>query len=372
MKGTEMKKPALLHGGDLYGAAADSAFSQEELLDFSANINPFGMPGEVREAVLREFSHALNYPDPLNRRLREALSGAEGIPADWILCGNGGADLIYRLVYAGRPKKALVTAPSFLEYQEALLQTGTEISYYRCSTDLAICEDLLEQLTETLDLLFLCNPNNPTGLLTDRTLLLKIVEKAKENGTLVLLDECFLDFCREEASYTLKGVLGAYENLIILKSFTKMYAIPGVRLGYVLSSNPGLLEAMRLSGQPWAVSTLAESAGVAAVTQKAERGGAFERKTITYIEEERSRMKREMEALGLRVWPGEANYLLFQAAGESRAYEKLLAEGIVIRRCSNYEGLTETHYRVAVKKREENDRLLHAMKGVFTCRQKQL
>ncbi|MCI8598276.1 MAG: threonine-phosphate decarboxylase [Lachnospiraceae bacterium] len=349
-----------LHGGDRYGAAMVSGWSQEDLLDFSANVNPFGMPSGVREAVIAGLEQSLHYPDPLCRQLRMAIGRKEGMDPEQILCGNGGADLIYRLVYACRPKKALVTAPSFAEYEEALSQIEAQICHWFLPEDMTIKADILEAVTEDLDLIFLCNPNNPTGLLTERETLLAVLEKAKTCCVRVCVDECFLDFVREQEDYTLKNFLDVYPNLILLKSFTKLYAIPGLRLGYVLSSDKELLKQMRAAGQPWAVSEPAQCGGMAAL-----QATGFRERTIDLVDRERAFLKEELEKMGLLVYEGRANYLCFLAKGEKELYEKLLERGILIRRCRNYPGLTEEHYRVAVRGHEENQFLLEALKKIW-------
>jgi threonine-phosphate decarboxylase len=348
-----------IHGGDRYGAAAVSGRTQEEILDFSANINPLGMPKEIREAVVQSLSQAEYYPDPFCRGLREAIGEREGVAPEKVLCGNGGADLIYRLVYAVKPACALVTAPSFAEYTEALAQAGTQIRYWDLPDSMEVTEKLPEAVTEDLDLIFLCNPNNPTGLLTSRTLLLKILDRAREKKVRVCVDECFLDFVREWKTYTLKDFLDQYPNLILLKSFTKLYAMPGLRLGYVLSADRELLADMRRAGQPWAVSEPAQAAGIAALRQE-----NFAERSAETVCVERKYLKEGLESLELQVYDGQANYLCFRAVGEDQLYEKLLGQGILIRRCANYRGLTREHYRVAVRTRQENEKLLEAMKAV--------
>lgn len=349
-----------MHGGDLYGASLQSSFAQEELLDFSANINPLGMPKGVREAVIKGLSRSLHYPDPFCRKLCKALGEKEGVSADAVLCGNGGADLIYRLVYALKPRKALVTAPAFGEYEEALGQTEAEICYYRLPASMEIGEGILEAVTEDVDLVFLCNPNNPTGILTDRKLLIKLLKRAEAGKTWVCVDECFLDFVREKEAFTLTGYLAEYPKLVILKSFTKLYAMPGLRLGYVLSGSRELLERMRRAGQPWAVSEPAMEAGLAALEEQ-----NFREQTLALVEGEREQLEAKLKGFGFQVWPGKADYLCFRALGEPDLHKKLLERGIVIRHCANYQGLTEEDYRVAVRTHEENMRLLEAVEAVL-------
>lgn len=359
-RGNEPKQFIYLHGGDICGVAEASGRNTAEILDFSANINPLGMPPGVREAIIESLDSSLNYPDPFCRGLKAALSEKLGQPENFILCGNGGADLIYRLVYATRPKRALVTAPAFAEYEEALNQTGTWIDFFPLGKTLEITEDYVDKLSVEHDMVFLCNPNNPTGILTPRSVVKKLLDKAKALDVRVCLDECFLDFVEHEEAYSAAGWLTEYPNLIILKSFTKMYAIPGLRLGYVLSADGELLNRMRLAGQPWSVSEPAQAAGIASL-----KAGGFREKTIALIDRERTFLKEQLEELGFRVCDGRANYLCFQAEGDETLADRLQAEGILIRRCANYHGLGGDYYRTAVRGHEENEELLACLKKVL-------
>ena len=350
------EEPSLLHGGDLYGAARQSGRAEGELLDFSANINPLGLQPAVRRAMLESIEQTKQYPDPLCRALVQAIAGREGLSPGQILCGSGGADLIYRFAYARRPGKALLPAPTFAEYEEALRQAGTELVFHELGGDKQVDESFVEALEPGVEAVFLCNPNNPTGLLTPRSLILRLLERARKGKSLVFLDECFLDFVEGEEEFTLKGYLKEFPNLVILKSFTKMYAIPGLRLGYVLSDNRELLQAMRQSGQPWAVGGMAQAAGIAALLDL-----EFPARTRREVAREREFLQEELLKLGLFVYEGRANYLCFQAPGETGLYEKLLREGVILRRCANYRGLDAEHYRAAVRSREENERFLQAL-----------
>jgi len=345
----------LLHGGNIYEERPDG----KELLDFSANINPLGMPESVREAVMRALEDAVHYPDPLCRKLKKALAEEYGLPEETLICGNGGADLIYRLAYGLRPKRALLTAPAFAEYEEALVQAGTTCVFYELREDFQVRFDILERMEEPLDVMFLCNPNNPTGLLIDQALLLEILEKAARRNTLLVLDECFLDFTGQEER-SLISYIRKTEHLFIIKSFTKMYAMPGIRLGYGISGNRELLTRMEAAGQCWGVSVLASEAGIAALGEK-----EYRQKAVRLVREERVWLKGELETVGMQVWDGQADYLFFRAPGICDLYERLLPYGILIRRCGNYRGLNDEYYRAAVKCHGDNVRLVTALKQVM-------
>ena len=253
----------LVHGGDWAGYRAQFG---RDALDFSANVSPLGLPEGVANAITAALPTADRYPDPLCRELRAKLALHEGVPADHILCGNGAADLIFRLVWAKKPRRALVTAPTFAEYAAALETVGCTVERFilQAADDFAVPEAFLSAIDDRVDLVFLCQPNNPTGQLTPPDLVARILQRCTACGALLVLDECFLDFLPDHAQLTAKPLLGS-GDLLILKAFTKLYGMAGVRLGYALSADTALLDAMQHTGQPWAVSSLAQAAGLAAL-----------------------------------------------------------------------------------------------------------
>lgn len=343
----------LVHGGDWAGYRAEFGC---DALDFSANVSPLGLPAGVAAAITNALPTADRYPDPLCRELRAALAGAEGVPADWILCGNGAADLIFRLALAVRPRRALLPAPTFAEYEAALQTVGCAVQrvFLREENTFAVTEEFIDAVTPETDIVFLCQPNNPTGQVTPPALVERLVRRCAECGAVLVVDECFLDFLPDRDALTAKQLLRDAPQLFILKAFTKLYAMAGVRLGYALCGDAALLEKMRGAGQPWAVSSLAQAAGLAALQETAYAGAVR-----ALIAEQRPRMAAGLRALGLRVMDGQANYLLFRATPDFG--EKLRRRGAVVRSCANYPGLDAAWYRTAVRTAEENTRLLQIM-----------
>lgn len=343
----------LVHGGDWAGYRAEFG---RDALDFSANVSPLGLPAGVAAAITNALPTADRYPDPLCRQLRAALAGAEGVPADWILCGNGAADLIFRLALAVRPRRALLPAPTFAEYEAALQTVGCAVQrvFLREENEFAVTEEFIDAVTPETDIVFLCQPNNPTGQVTPPALVERLVRRCAECGAVLVVDECFLDFLPDRDAWTAKQLLRDAPQLILLKAFTKLYAMAGVRLGYALCGDATLLEKMRGAGQPWAVSSLAQAAGLAALQETAYAGAVR-----ALIAEQRPRMAVGLRALGLRVMDGQANYLLFRATPDFG--EKLRRRGAVVRSCANYPGLDAAWYRTAVRTAEENTRLLQIM-----------
>ena len=344
--------PTYVHGGDIqtyidrYG---------ETPLDLSANINPFGIPDAVREAMHRAVDNCTQYPDPFCRAARRAIGVREGVSPDFLYCGNGAADVLDRLAAVLKPRRVLLTAPTFAEYERTL--SGAEIRIHRLreSEDFALTERILADIAPDLDAVYLCNPNNPTGRTAEPSLLREIVRKCAENGTKLVVDECFNDFLPDAERHTLKDLLGQFPSLIILRAYTKMYAVPGVRFGWCMTADAALIEALYRAGQPWNVSVIAQACAVAAAN---EPGWAAD--TAKRIAEERAFLYDGLSSCGLHVFPGEANFLLFRS-NDTGLHEKLAAKGVMIRDCANYRGLSAGFYRVAVKTREASEKLLKAL-----------
>lgn len=271
-----------------------------------------------------------------------------------IFCGNGAAELFFTAVQAVWPQKALVIAPSFSEYEEALRSVGAEVEYYYlCEEDnFQIRGDYVDKLSEEIDMIFLCNPNNPTGQTIDRDMLIKILDRCKKQNIVVILDECFLEFLDEPNRYEMSDLRGEYPNLLIIKAFTKIFSMPGLRLGYAISSNQDILEEMSWKLQQWNVSVPAQMAGVAALEKPKE----YIRQTREYVSGQREYMRNIMKMMGYVVFASKANYLFFK--GRPGLEKEALEAGFLIRDCQNYEGLSEGFYRIAVRTKEENERLI--------------
>ena len=344
------------HGGDLVSARVLWA---GEVLDFSANLNPLGMPEGVRRAAAEGVEEAVHYPDPLCRALSAAIARRDGVAPGQVLCGNGAADLVFRLAFSEGPRRALVTAPTFSEYEAAVSAAGCTVVRHILdrARNFDLTEAVLDELTPELDLAFFCTPNNPTGRVIDRGLLEAILEKSRAAGVRLVVDECFLALSDGGEAAGLAGYLEPYPNLLLLRAFTKSYAIPGLRLGYCLSADGALLDRLSRCAQPWSVSAPAQAAGLAAAAEP-----SHPRLARALIARERSRLKRALEGLGLEVIPSAANYLLFRAPGITDLRERLLRRGVLIRSCADYPGLGEDDYRIAVRLQEENEQLIRAMK----------
>ncbi|NTU88912.1 MAG: aminotransferase class I/II-fold pyridoxal phosphate-dependent enzyme [Actinobacteria bacterium] len=321
------------------------------------NINPLGMPQTVKDAIISHIDEYESYPDTECRALRTAIAVHEAVdPAD-VLCGNGAADLIYRICASKHPKRTLVLAPTFSEYERAALLCGSEIVYHELSEaeGFALTERILGEITPDIDMVFLCNPNNPTGKLTDVSLLRGVARRCEETGALLVVDECFLPFTSGES---LVPLIKENQNIVILKAFTKIYSMAGLRLGYMLSGNHEILQAAEQSAQCWSVSSVAQVAGLAALSCE-----GLGQRTQEFVKKERDYMVLELQARNLSVFDSDANFLLIKS--EVPLYEPLLRKGILVRRCANFGGLDERYFRVGIKLHPQNAALVQAIEEVL-------
>lgn len=347
------------HGGDIY--------QKDGLLDFSANINPAGIPEGIIQGAMEGIRWSSHYPDTNCSDLRKAIADKLNLPLEYIICGNGVADIIFSLVLALKPQKALLPVPSFYEYEQALKTVDCELTYFSMTKErnFELGVEFLEEIKEDTEIIFLCNPNNPTGQLIHRELLIKILKRCEQLGIWLIMDECFLDFVNASEDLTLMKYCSEAKHLVILKAFTKLYAMPGLRLGYGISSNTALLKRMREVSQPWNVSIPAQWAGIAALKED-----KYVEDSLDLIKREHKYLTIELQKLEYAIYGSRANYIFFHTA--PGLYEHCLKNGILIRDCSNYQGLTEGYYRIAVKNHTENEQLIRVLSEVKSKWQKQL
>ena len=355
-----------IHGGDLAAACTRYGFDYDELLDCSANINPLGPPPAVLRALERNLGLIRHYPDPNCLELRAALAAYLNVSLDSLILGNGSSELIYHLVRVTGCRRALTLAPTFSEYGLAVLAAEGEVREVPLVPENGFAlpvERVLEELNEC-DLVFLCNPNNPTGRLEKRGDLAKIITTARATGTIVVIDEAFMDFIPDREDYTLVRQAGQPGGPVVLYSLTKFFGIPGLRLGAVVAP-PELAGRLENSRDPWSVNTMAQVAGLAALGEK-----AYMEETRAVVERERRFLEEELARFpGVAVFPGTANYLLLDIRGTGldagTLTEKMGQLGILVRDCSSFSGLGDGFIRVAVRLRFENRRLLAGLQSIM-------
>ena len=223
-----------VHGGNVDEIARKYKYDPMEIIDFSANINPLGLNENIKSSMIKAVDKVIKYPDITYFNLKNSIGEFESISSNNIILGNGAAEVIFNIIRALNPKKALLPAPTFSEYEEAILSIGGDIEYFHLKEEesFILNNKFIESINENIDITFICNPNNPTGALTDKEFIEKVLRKSLDTNTIVVIDESFLDFVKDNINYSSKELLNQYNNLIIVKSLTKFFAMPGARIGY--------------------------------------------------------------------------------------------------------------------------------------------
>lgn len=337
------------HGGNVHKASTELNIPKKRIIDFSANINPLGMSPLGLKAIKKGMPNILDYPDPDYSELKDSLSCYYSVNNDNILLGNGAIELIYsysRLKVTGR---ALIPGPGFVEYEKALLSSGWEVTLYNKKSKINL---------ENIDVVFICNPNNPTGISYSEVFLLDLIKQGKKYGTDIFLDEAFIEY----SSYkSMKNYLNEYDNLYILKSLTKFFAIPGLRLGCLLTSNISFKSNFNKNIIPWSINSIATDYINCSVTD------------TKYISASKKFIKKErfwlysklLEVPGIQVFRSQGNYLMFKLNTNIDLCSEFKKYGVLIRSCENYNNLDGSFYRVAVKSRKHNKRLIILLRKIL-------
>ena len=349
----------------IYAHGGNAAFEngKSDILDLSANINPLGMPEGVAEAIARAVTDCERYPDSLSTDLRERIARFENVRPEWIFCGNGASDIIFRLPKAVRAKNVLITAPAFSDYERSARASEANVRRYALDAGADFVPDggFIEAVrAESPDLVFLCNPNNPTGKTADARYMRDLLDTCAAAGAWAAIDECFMDFVENSGGLTCKILLESNEKLIIIKAFTKTFALPGVRLGYAICANADLIGALYAYGADWPVSALAQAAGIAAL----DGAAAYIKKTVDYVSAERAVIEKGLDALGYKVFGSKANYVFVRNPYAFDLCGELDKCGIRIRSCANYHGLDGSYGRIAVSTKKNNERLLLSLSEI--------
>jgi len=354
---------ALGHGANVAEMAAQYGKCIDEVIDFSSNINPF-VSERIEDILPSLLEAAKNYPDIHYTALRGEIATYTSCEKGQIIVGNGATEIIYLLMKSLCHLKEIkvlgVVNPTFSEYERSARLNGIEIIdlYLKSDNNFALDEGSIEKKLPQIDALFICNPNNPTGRVFD---LKRLVDIIKAQDKWLIVDETFMEFVEEESTYSLVPLIKSYSKLIVIKAITKFFGLPGLRLGYGITSHKGLLETMYYYKEPWTVNSFAEH-----LTGPLLRDEAYQRKSRAYFKKERGRMLEVLNALGgVTVYPTSANFILLrlERITAKALKEKLFQEeNILIRDASNFKGLNVYYIRVAIKTPHENQRLVAALK----------
>ena len=346
-----------LHGGNIYRFERKG----KEVLDFSSNINPLGVPQKFIDIAKENFDKLTNYPDPYYIELREKIGEHNSVTKENIIVGNGATEILFLYMRAVKPKKVLVLAPCFAEYERALKSAGAQIEYFELKEKNNFYPDI-QTLKKKLegqhyDLFLFCNPNNPTGQLIKFDDVKDLAAICKKQDMKIFIDEAFIEFVenwKEKTAALLKN-----KDVFIMRAFTKFFAIPGLRLGYGISFDEELMNKLQAEKEPWSVNTFANLAGLVMLDDK-----DYIEKSEKWVAEEKNFLYQELSKnKNLKVYRSECNFLLIKllTTTSQEIQTKLLEKNILVRDASNFQFLDESYIRVAVKDREKNLKLIESL-----------
>lgn len=354
-----------LHGGDLDSISKAYGISRSDIIDFSGNINPLGISPLAKEEITHNLDLISTYPDRNYTSLRKGISDYVGVDSNHIIVGNGSTELISLMIQMKKPKELLIIGPTYSEYEREASLSGSNIQYFRLKEeddfDINV-NDLISQLTTDIDMLVICNPNNPTSTCIHTPKLKLILDKCKENNVFVMIDETYVEFVENIESVSATSLIPHYDNLLILRGISKFFSAPGLRLGYGMSSNKDLINHMNNHKNPWTTNILASFG-----TELMLRDTAYINKTKTMFDEQRDLIYKELLTWkNIKVYKPEANFVLFKLLDTnikgSDIFEKMLQQRMLIRDASSFPFLNERFLRFCFLLPRQNKALLTALK----------
>ena len=356
-----------VHGGEVWEVANETGLNVKDLVDFSSSINPLGPSPRAIEAMKNSFEQLHLYPDSNSTALREAIAcHFRGINKNNVVVGNGSTELIYLFaqVFLKKGDIAVVPAPTFGEYANATARSGSKLKQVKMSRAFQVEPGVFKREMQGAKVVFLCNPNNPTSMLIPHKTVVGILEEAREDDVVVFLDEDFIEFVDNDNQNSFVNTIDKYPNLFVLRTFTKFYGLTGLRVGYGIADEE-TIEVFSRVKMPWNVNSLAQAAAIAALADK-----EHSRKTMEVVRSERKFLSEELSRVkGFKVFPADSNFIFLdvRASGCTAAQlrEKMVQQGILVRDCKSFAGLDAYYVRVAVRTRQENERLLDAFRKVL-------
>jgi threonine-phosphate decarboxylase len=358
-------KPCV-HGGEILDASSKTGIRQEDILDFSSSVNPLGTSKKALDAAQAAFSQIAAYPDSTSTELREVIANHYRIDKSNVVIGNGSTELMYLFAesFISKGDVAVMAAPTFGEYEGAVRKTGADVRFIKLGIDQKLDVDAFIAGMQGAKMVFICNPNNPTSLLTPTPQLKHILDVALEQGILVFLDEDFLEFVESEQQLSMISSIEQYPNLFVLRSFTKLFGLTGLRVGYGLACKE-IIDVLLCAKIPWNVNCLAQAAAVVALNDHEHL-----QKTYKLIREEKAYLQEGLNKIrGFKVYLPAANFFFIDVRGTGQTAaqltQKVLQQGIMIRDCTSFKGLDPYSVRIAVKLHDENVRLLEALGKVI-------
>lgn len=355
------------HGGNAEALLKLFGAWPKNILDFSQNINPLGIPPGLKRNILKNFNEIMNYPQPDSFRVRKLLASSFDLTADNIAVGNGSIELIYLLPKALGMKKVLICGPAFSEYEKASKLNNAKVWFYflKKENGFDFNPEDFKAAVQGADAVFLCNPNNPTAVLLNHRTLKQVVNICAKNKIFLIIDEAFMDFVEKKEQSSLIKEAARNNFIIVIKSMTKLFAIAGLRLGYVVATRQNIKKITAFQ-YPWNVNVFAQLAAKVIIKDK-----AFMKKTREFMRKENAFLAKKLNRMkNLKVYPSKTDFILCRLMHKKIStafkFQKYLSkEGIVIRNCANFQGLGSDFFRVAIKKRNDNLRLLKSLKNIL-------
>jgi threonine-phosphate decarboxylase len=342
-----------MHGGNIIAQAKKYNITIDKIIDFSANINPLGFPPNLQELIIKNIKFIKNYPDLESSSIKNTISDYIGVEAKNIIVGNGACELIYLVSRVLSNQHILIPAPTFTEYERAFKNRVKLINLIEEDSFSLSMNKVIDNL-DGVQVVFLCNPNNPTGGLWQKEDILKLT-----NQVMVIVDEAFMDFVENKESVAQEAADN--DNLFVIRSLTKFFGIPGLRLGYGVGRQKLILELESLQ-PPWSVNSIAQLAADYVVKDK-----NFINKTIKLIKKERNFLFNHLTQISyLNPYPSFANFILIKLKklNSTTLADKLGLRGILIRDCSDFTFLNDNFIRIAVRRRAENSKLIRELKNI--------
>ena len=356
------------HGSDLEKIEKVFGIKKENIVSYSANVNPLGISHKLREVLSQHLDAITRYPDREYTKLRQCIANYTGAQMENIIMGNGSTELISLFIQTNHPKKAMILGPTYSEYERDINLGGGTCIYFPLKEENNFQMDvnaLCHQLDDNLDLLVLCNPNNPTSSAITRKEMRRILDACMEHGIFVMVDETYVEFAPDEKNVTSVSLTNYYSNLIILRGTSKFFASPGLRLGYAITGNRDVAKEINTRKDPWTINSLAEIAG-----QIMFQDQDYIRETKELITSERARLYQELSSWDtVRVYDPQANFILMKILKEGVdaeiLFEHCIRKGMMIRNCSTFPFLDSQFIRFCIMSLEDNDRLIDAFRELL-------
>ena len=356
------------HGGNVWEFSETYGVPVDEMIDFSISTNPLGAPETALESIRGHLNLVKHYPDPDPEWLLEALAKSAGVKPNNVILGNGSTELIYLFneVFLEDGYEAVIPVPSFSEYKAAIEKFGGNMTFLRCDSSKNFqlnVKELENTISKKTRVIFLCNPNSPTGVLYDKADILRVIRFAAERNVLVFLDEDYIDFVDDAKRYSMAEYVNEYNNLFVLRSLTKFFGLAGLRIGYGIGA-PELVNALNNVKMPWSINSLAMFATEAAINDV-----DFIKKSRLLVSHSRKEMRELFKSIPwLKVHPSETNFLLVKIIRgdltSTQIKEALAKKGLLIRDCKDFDGLDNRFFRVTVRRPEENKKLIERIKSL--------